>query len=151
MHTSTMDINIGVPVLMDRKECDANFRKDCSNGLHVGATKYVENFAKSNSTILMCLVNPANVVAVPDYDHSKMRVSEYYPLGVAKYENNKIEIVEQTYFESDYICHEEAEVAKQIKLIQSNEKPIETAMDAEPETRPMSELLKILESRLIDL
>jgi len=151
MHTGKMRIVLGEPVKQERKDCDADFRRDCSNGLHVGATSYVNSFAGRDSVVLVCYVNPANVVAVPDYDHSKMRVCEYFPFAVATYENRKIDVIEQMYFESDYTDYEVEELEEQVKKLQSNELPIETAMNAENEERPMSELLKIIESRLIDL
>jgi len=151
MHTRTMRIVLGAPVVMPRKNCDSDPAKDCSYGLHVGATKYVERFAGGSSIVLACYVNPANVVAVPDYDHSKMRVAEYFPFAVATYVNSKIDIVEQKYFESDYQSHEEAEVIKLIAKVKKSEKPIERAINAEEEQRPMFELRKILETRLLDL
>jgi hypothetical protein len=150
-HTRSMAIKLGVPTKLTRKKCDADFRRDCSNGLHVGATKYVEGFANSSDAILVCLVNPANVVAVPDYDHSKMRVCEYFPIALATYTDGKIDIVEQKYFESDYCTFEEQDLADMIAKVQKKEKPIETAKKAEDEQRPMEELMRILESRLIDL
>ena len=151
MHTRKMHIELGVPVLMDRKDCDSDPARDCSYGLHVGATSYVENFGNSNSAILVCLVNPANVVAVPDYDHSKMRVSQYFPIGLAKYENSKIDIIEQKYFEEDYCDFEADELESLIAKVQAEELPIQTAKNADEETRPLSELKKIIESRLIDV
>jgi hypothetical protein len=151
MHSRTMRIVLGEPVRQDRKECDADFRRDCSNGLHVGATKYVEGFASGSSKILVCYVNPANVVAVPDYDHSKMRVCEYFPFAVATYNNRKIDVIEQAYFESDYCEYEIEELEALSAKVQAEELPIEKAMNAEQESRPMSELLKIIESRLIDI
>ena len=152
MHTHSMQIKLGIPVQQERKACDADFRRDCSNGLHVGATKYVENFAGRDGVILVCLVNPANVVAVPDYDHSKMRVCEYFPIALATYEDRKIDIIEQTYFENDYSVYEESELAKMIDKIRREEKPIERAINCPAEeTRPMSELQKIIETRLVDL
>jgi hypothetical protein len=151
MHTQTMRIVLGAPTIMERKNCDSDPAKDCSYGLHVGATKYVERFAGGSGVVLACYVNPANVVAVPDYDHSKMRVSEYFPFAVATYTNSKIDIVEQKYFESDYQSHEEAEVLKLIAKVKKGEKPIEKALKAQEEVRPMFELMKILETRLLDL
>lgn len=151
MHTKSMNIEIGKPVYMDRKDCDSNPEIDCSYGLHVGATSYVEKFANHNSKILICLVNPANVVAVPNYNHSKMRVSEYYPIGVANYSNKKIEIIEQPYFENDYTTYEEKELKEMLNKVKQNQKPFETAIHAEEESRSMSELIKILESRLVDI
>ena len=150
MHTRSMRIVLGQPVKQDRKDCDANFRKDCSNGLHVGATKYVETFG--GQTVLVCYVNPANVVAVPDYDHSKMRVCEYFPFAIATYNDRIIDVIEQAYFESDYCEYEAEELENLVEKIQANEKPIERAKNAEnDEERPMSELLKIVESRLVDI
>lgn len=147
-----MTIKLGEAVQQDRKDCDADYRVDCSNGLHVGASRYVETFGSGrDKRVLVCYVNPANVVAVPQYDHSKMRVCEYFPFAIAEYENGKIDVIEQAYFESDYSEIEAEELAKQVELIQANELPIETAMKAEAEMRPMSELLKIIENRLVDI
>jgi len=152
MHSQTMHIELGKPVKQARKECDADFRRDCSNGLHVGATSYVNSFANRSSTVLVCYVNPANVVAVPDYDHSKMRVCEYFPFAIATYENGKIDVIEQAYFESDYCEYEVEELEKQIEKLQANELPIEKAINAEnDEERPLTELMKIIESRLVDI
>jgi len=151
MHTRKMTIELGVPVRMERKECDSDPAIDCSYGLHVGATKYVENFGRSGAVVLVCLVNPANVVAVPNYDHSKMRVSEYFPFAFATYTDGKIDIIEEAYFESDYQEYEEAELEKQIAKVMAEEKPIEAAINADEEERPMAELMKILETRLFDI
>jgi len=155
MYSQQMTIELGVPVQKKRKECDADPKKDCSNGLHCGATKYVEWYANNNNSkpkaILACFVNPANVVAVPDYDKSKFRTSEYFPFAVATYENGKIDIIEQAYFEEDYCDYETAELEKQIAKVKAEELPIEAAMKAEKESRPMSELMKILETRLVDI
>lgn len=152
MHTRKMRIELGVPVKQDRKDCDADYRNECSNGLHVGATKYVESFAGRSGVVLVCYVNPANVVAVPQYDHSKMRVSEYFPFAIAAYEDGKIDVVEQAYFPADYTEYEVEELEKQVEKLQAKELPIERAINCEnDEMRPMSELQKIIESRLVDL
>ena len=155
LYRGTMNIVLGEPVRQERKECDADYRNECSNGLHVGATAYVEKYANCYSgetrRILVCYVNPANVVAVPKYDHSKMRTCEYYPFAIANWDGKKIDVIEQAYFESDYCEYEAEELVKQVKAIQANEKPIETAQNAEADARPMSELKKIIESRLIEL
>jgi len=150
-HTRRMKIELGLPVEMNRTECDSDSNRGCSYGLHVGATSYVESFASHGDTVLVCLVNPAHVVAVPTHDNSKMRVSEYFPFAIAKYENGKIDIVEEKYFENDYMEYEVDALEAMVAKIQANEKPIATAKKANEETRPMSELQKILESRLVDL
>lgn len=151
MHTRSMHIELGKPVSIERRECDSDPARDCSYGLHVGATRYVERFAGYKGVVLACLVNPANVVAVPQYDHSKMRVAEYFPFAYATYENGKIDIVEQGYYEDDYCQYEAEELEAEIAKVQAEELPIETAKNAEAETRSMSELMKMLETRLIDI
>jgi len=151
MHTRTFTIRLGEPVKQERKNCDADPARDCSNGLHCGATKYVERFANKDCAILACLVNPANVVAVPQYDHSKMRVDEYFPFAVATYIGGKIDIVEQKYFEEDYCTYEVTELEKQIALVQAGELPIDKAKNCQGESRPMPELLKMLELRVFDI
>lgn len=151
IHSKTMTIELGVPVKIDRKDCDADFRKDCSYGLHVGATAYVERFANRDSTVLVCYVNPANVVAVPQTDHSKMRVAEYFPFAVANWDGSKIDIIEQAYFESDYSEYELDELEIQLAKVYAEQKPIADAQNAEAEVRPMSELLKVIETRLVDI
>ena len=151
MRTRKFRIELGVPVKMERKECNGDPEIDCSTGLHVGATNYVNNFANENSTILVCLVNPAHVVAVPKYDHSKMRVSEYYPFAVAEYKDNKIGAIKEAYLESDYCNIEQKEIEEMIANVKANDTPIPSALKAENETRSMDELMKILESRLVDV
>ena len=156
MYSKSMNIEVGVPVIMPRTECNADPANECSYGLHVGATKYVEKFASwygsgnKKRAVLVCYVNPAHVVAVPDYDNSKMRVSQYFPFAVATYdgEAKKIDMIEQSYFPSDYTTYEKKELTKMVKEVQAGEAPIETALTAEEEVRPMSELQKIIEDRL---
>jgi len=152
-HTKKMKIKLGEPVIMDRKECDSDPANDCSNGLHVGATKYVEWFGSDGDAILVCYVNPAHVIAVPNYNHTKIRVSEYFPFAIASFIKNKIDIIEESYYESDYTHYEQEDLAKMIEAIHKNEKPIE--LDAKlkkiEETRSLEELKKIIEYRLVDL
>lgn len=159
-YTHTMEIKLGVPVKMERTECDADPRASCSYGLHVGATKYVESFRsfgrrnsdENESPVLVCFVNPMNVVAVPEYDHSKMRVTEYYPHSRGFVRDGSIDIVENAYFPSDYKTHEDAELEK---LLKANEDEVRsTAINAEEDDRDEEEYTKILESlnnRVIDL
>jgi hypothetical protein len=151
MHTGKMTIVLGQPVIMERKDCDSDPAVDCSYGLHCGATAYVESFGSGADTILVCYVNPAHVVAVPNKDGKKMRVSEYFPYAVATYTGGKIDIVQTAYFESDYQEYEAEALEVMIAKVQSEDLPIQTAKKAKAESRPMSELQKILETRLIDI
>lgn len=78
-HTGLMDIQLGKAVSINRNLCDPDISKSCSIGLHVGSYRYVRHFSNSRSITLGVLVNPANIVALPDYDNSKIRVCEYFP------------------------------------------------------------------------
>jgi len=152
MYSKTMTIKLGEPVKIERGSCDADPSKDCSYGLHVGATKYVERFANDNSIILVCLVNPANIVAVPDYDHSKMRVSEYFPIGVAERDDNgNIQIIDQPFYEDDYVSYEQEELVKLLEKVRNDEPLRETPKNGEEETRDMAELQKIIEKRIVSI
>ena len=148
LHTHRMEIKLGEPVKMNRGECNADPKVSCSEGLHVGATSYVQSFANTDSVVLVCLVNPMNVMAVPESDHSKMRVCEYYPFALATFEGRKIDIIEQKYFEYDYVSHEEKDL-KEILSVQYDVR--ETAKNAPEDTRDYAEYLDILEARVIDL
>ena len=155
MYTCQMRIVLGKPVKMDRKECDSDPQKDCSYGLHCGATGYVNNYGSGvtdgRGVILACYVNPANVVAVPTADCTKMRVTEYFPFAIASYENGKIDIISQAYFDSDYQEYETADLEELILKIKEGEFPIEKAINSEPEQRPLFELEKMIQSRLLDI
>ena len=146
-----MEIRLGVPVMMPRSECNGDPMVECSFGLHCGSTKFVQTFADSGDAILVCLVNPAHIIAIPVADNSKFRTSQYYPFAIASYIDGNIDIIDQQYYEENYIEYEINELEEQIARVKAEELPIETAINAEPESRPMSELLKIIATRLIDI
>lgn len=108
---------LGVPVRQDRKLCDNDPKVDCSEGLHVGSTKYVQQFADDGDKILAVLVNPAHVVAVPDYDNSKMRTCEYFPYAELDRLDESFEEIESPYFEEDYMKYEKEELEEQLEKI----------------------------------
>lgn len=137
---------LGVPVKMDRPETDSDPTVECSSGLHVGSTKYVESFSSSDDKILLVLVNPAHVVAVPKYDKSKMRTCEYFPYAeLEKLPDGKFEIVESAYFEDDYMKYEAEALETEIEKIKSEISGISNP------TKTQLEYKKILEDRLITI
>jgi hypothetical protein len=146
-----MEIRLGIPVMMPRSDCDGDPMVECSFGLHTGSTKFVQTFASSTDAILVCLVNPAHIIAIPVADHSKMRTSQYYPFAIASYVDGNIDIVDQQYFEDDYIEYEIEELENMLANVRAEELPVETAINAEKEERPMADLLKIIATRLIDI
>jgi len=149
--TGKMRIKLGQPVKMERKKCNGDPAVECSYGLHVGTTIYVKKFANPSDTVLTCLVNPAHVIAVPKYDNTKMRVCEYFPLAIIESFSKKEVNSGQAFFENDYIAYEKAELEEMVNSIKQNQLPIEATINSKPETRSMEELLKIIESRLVDI
>lgn len=75
-YSGTMDNSVGNVLRMERNEVDEDSDRTCSHGLHVCSYDYLQHF--SGERIVVCKVNPRDVVAVPkDYNNSKMRVCEY--------------------------------------------------------------------------
>lgn len=104
-YTKTMDIKIGEPVVMPRKDCDANQENTCSRGLHVAGKDWLQkNYF--GDVGMMVLVNPADVVAVPPSDsYGKMRTCAYYPIKTVEWDE-KGNIVEEDIphgFEDDFM------------------------------------------------
>lgn len=77
-HTGKFDNSIGQTVVMDRTQVDDDPNNTCSSGLHVCATEYLSGGMFSGERIVICKVNPRDVVSIPsDYGLSKMRVCRY--------------------------------------------------------------------------
>jgi hypothetical protein len=73
---------------MPRHLCDPDSSVSCSKGLHVGSHKYVDSFGSDMDVILAVAVNPRDIVALPDYDHSKIRTCRYLPYAVMEREDD---------------------------------------------------------------
>lgn len=70
--------NVGNTVHVERSYVDNNPDSACSYGLHVGSLKYVERFGALTNPIVICKVNPRDVVSVPrDCNASKIRCCKY--------------------------------------------------------------------------
>ncbi len=78
-HSGTFDNSPGAKNEMPRNQISDDPRVECHEGFHVGALEYAKSFA---SRVVVCKVDPENVVSVP-YDHSaqKMRVCKYEVIG----------------------------------------------------------------------
>lgn len=87
-HSHSFKIRIGEMVTMDRNKCDKVQEHTCSTGLHIGGRGWL----KANyygDTGLACLINPADVVAVPPLDsYGKLRTCAYLPMEVIHYDDN---------------------------------------------------------------
>lgn len=73
---------IGDTVEMPRNQVDENPDHACSHGLHVCSFEYLPFFAHDNGHVVVCKINPKDVVAIPrDYNNTKMRVCKYEVVG----------------------------------------------------------------------
>lgn len=112
-----MEIVLGEPVTMPREKCDPNINNECSYGLHIGSYQYVRSFGEGMDTILACLVNPADIVAIPQHDTSKIRCCRYYPYAVIERDRQgNWDELESRFFEEDY---EGLETEEMHQLIES--------------------------------
>lgn len=71
----------GVINEMPRNQISDDPEVACHEGFHVGALEYAKTFG-SNGRIVVCEIDPANVVCVPhDHSQQKMRVCKYKVIG----------------------------------------------------------------------
>ena len=85
-HTHKMSIRIGEVVTMPRENCDPVQENTCSRGLHLGAKWWLQKGYFGNQG-LICLCNPADVVAVPPLDdYGKLRTCAYLPIEKAEFD-----------------------------------------------------------------
>ncbi len=105
--------------------------------LHVGSMAYVKDFGYGNSVILEVLVSPRNVVAVPeDYNNTKMRVCEYFPIGLANGENTAI------FLEEDYMQYDQAKTQEEVQAFEAKQR--EALAQLEKELEEKKKILGIL-------
>jgi len=119
------NIKIGEPVSMPLEECDADPNVTCSSGLHVGSMAYVKDFGHgSDRVVLEVLVNPRHVVAVPtDYNNTKMRVKEYFPIGISNGENLEV------FIEEDYMPIDKNNLMEELKEKEEATKKVAKALE----------------------
>lgn len=78
IHSGTFDNSVGAVCEMPRHKVDDNSNNTCSAGLHVCSYEYTKSFGGSDSRLVLCKVNPADVVSIPvDYSNTKMRTCKY--------------------------------------------------------------------------
>ena len=87
-HSHKFRIKVGEMVTMDRNKCDTIQENTCSTGLHIGGKGWLKRNYYGD-TGLACLVNPADVVAVPPLDnYGKLRTCAYLPMEIIHYDEN---------------------------------------------------------------
>ena len=81
-HSGKLTNSIGAVMQMPRNQISDDPREACHEGLHVGALTYASAFGSEDRRIIICKVDPADVVSVP-YDKSfkKVRVCKYEVIG----------------------------------------------------------------------
>lgn len=80
-HSGTLTNTVGTRLKMPRNQISDDPQVPCHEGLHVGALAYASDFV-SGSRIIICKIDPADVVCVPyDSSQQKMRVCEYLVVG----------------------------------------------------------------------
>ena len=88
-HSHSFKIKIGEMVTMPREKCDCDSSVSCSRGLHCSSVGWLKRNYFGN-TGLACLINPADVVAVPHIDnYGKLRTCAYLPIEVINYDENE--------------------------------------------------------------
>lgn len=81
-------IEFGTPVTMPRDQCNNDPKDLCSRGLHQMSVGYS---LRLGNTTITSLINPYNVVAIPEEGNfSKFRCCEYYPIGLTEIKDGKI-------------------------------------------------------------
>ncbi len=81
-HTGTVKNEPGTTHEMPRNKISDDPRVECHYGYHVGAYEYASTFQVGSQRIIICKVDPADVVCVPyDYSSQKMRVCKYSVIG----------------------------------------------------------------------
>ena len=74
-HTGLVKQKIGSRVFMKPEMVDPDRSNECSQGLHIARRGYLKHFY--GQALLLVKFNPEDVIAVPNYDHNKIRVSSY--------------------------------------------------------------------------
>lgn len=104
-HSHTFKIRIGEMVTMSRNKCDTVQENTCSSGLHIGGKGWLKKNYYGD-TGLACLINPADVVAVPPYDnYGKLRTCAYLPIDIIHYDetSNVIPLDVEDGFDCSYV------------------------------------------------
>jgi hypothetical protein len=80
IHTGKVLQNVNYSVIMNKADVDNSRHNDCSNGLHVASLSYLSGFGSSNydqNPVFLVVVNPYDVISVPNSDTTKLRCSKY--------------------------------------------------------------------------
>ena len=81
--TGQFDNRVGKTPTEDRKFVDPNPNVHCSRGLHVGTYSYATGFMSTyaNDRLVLCKVDPADCVSVPNDGNEKLRTCKYHVIA----------------------------------------------------------------------
>lgn len=120
IHSGTFDNSVGqAPRLPGgRLDVDPDRNRTCSRGLHVCSYGYLPNFAHADGHVMICKVDPTDVVAIPgDYNNTKMRVVGYNVVGeVTSYYQKGEDVLAQERLASERweVHYDEGDSVKQL-------------------------------------
>lgn len=90
LYSRTFINTIGSVLEMPRQDVDDNRENTCSVGFHVGRFEYADDYKGVGGRLMVCKVNPKDVVSVPpDYDCAKLRTCRYEVVGEATEETDR--------------------------------------------------------------
>lgn len=113
-------ITFSLGEVIKEDDYDTSSAVTCSKGIHAGTENYAYSYgdiaSNKNNVIIACLVNPKNVVAVPN-DGQKIRTKEIFPLAVVTYENGDLSKLtfDSQYSDIDYMKHEADNLKVELK------------------------------------
>ena len=108
IHSGKFDNSIGATPEVPRSYVDDRREVTCSRGLHVCSFEYLPSFVHADGHVMLCEVNPADVVSIPsDYNNTKMRVCKYRVVGEVEgyYAREGAEdvLADQSVWEPEYV------------------------------------------------
>ncbi|PZQ94676.1 MAG: hypothetical protein DI533_21735 [Cereibacter sphaeroides] len=77
-HSGRVPQRPGSLVMMPANAVDESRRHQCSTGFHVCSVEYWQGFWNSGDPITITLVDPADIIAVPRNESTKMRACAYF-------------------------------------------------------------------------
>jgi len=103
-YTDNMYYQVGKTTRIPKEYCDTNSRNTCSKGIHSAAWSYNKKSFSYGDTNLLCLVNPYDVLSVPEDGAQKIRSTSIYivkELSQEEYEGYKeksLEVLDDEHF-----------------------------------------------------
>jgi hypothetical protein len=106
IHSGKFDNSVGQTLVMPRSRVDDRREVTCSTGFHVCSFEYLPHFSHADGHVVVCEVDPADVVSIPsDYNNTKMRVTGYTVIGEIEgyYKERRNILSEKEIWGEDYV------------------------------------------------